>query len=217
MSNPSSENETSGQHTQLSYDEQVAHLSAGYANSQSVVRFLDTKAVAVLGVVPVVLGVLGALFKWQLDVVPVIQLRSDIGLCASIIACTLMLGLSIVLLALAWKTVQCVFGAVLPRTPGDAKPSILFPYRGTDFGDRLSQFLASPSQQDALEDYHRQLNRMGVIVAIKIEHVNQAIRNLKYLFLFSAIAMILMIIIIVINSVVSLSILPPGAGLPAPQ
>lgn len=216
MSNPSSENERDSRQAQMSFDEQVAHLSAGYANSQSVVRFLDTKAVAVLGVVPVVLGVLGAFFKWQLDVVPIIQMREEIGLCASIIACALILGLSIVLLALAWQTVHCVFGAILPRTPGDAKPSILFPYRAAGFEERLSQFLASPTQQDALDDYHRQLNRMGVIVAIKIERVSQAIRNLKCLFLFSAIAMILMIMIVVINSVVSLSNALPGTGLLAP-
>lgn len=190
--------------SEMSYGEQVDHLAAGYANSQSVVRFLDTKAAAVLGVVPVVLGVLGALFKWQLDVVPIMRLRASIGLSVSVCVCLVMLGLSIVLLVFAWRTVYCVFGAILPRTPGDTKPSILFPYHDTEFGERLSHFLTSPTQKDALEDYQRQLTRMSMIVAIKIERVEQAIGNLKRLFLWGAITIIFMVIVVAGDSIVSL-------------
>ena len=41
---------------QLKFEQVVQHFAAGYENSQSVVRFLETKAAAVLGGVPVILG-----------------------------------------------------------------------------------------------------------------------------------------------------------------
>jgi hypothetical protein len=43
--------------------ELFAHLKAGYDNSQAVVRFLDTKASAVVGAVPIVVGALAALMN----------------------------------------------------------------------------------------------------------------------------------------------------------
>lgn len=180
----------------LSFEERIAHMSTGYENSQSVVRFLDTKAVAVLGVLPVVLGVLGAMFKWQHDIVSLTRLRDVFGLSPTVLYFLFMLSLAISLLVLSWKTVQGAFSAILPRDTGGSKPSILFPYSTEDFTTRLGQFVDSPAQEDAIEDYERQLSRMAEIVAIKLKHVNLAIRNLMRLFLVAGIAVTTMVLIV---------------------
>ena len=204
MSNQSKESSGAGTQICMSFEERIVHLSTGYENSQSLVRFLDTKAIAVLGVVPIVLGVLGALFKWQHEMVSLDQLCNVVGLTMTVMILIVMLLLALFLLFLSCRTVHCVFSAVNPRGQGKAKPAVLFPAQGKEFLARLKLFTELPIQNDAIEDYERQLSRMGEIVAVKFQKVGEAIRCLMHLFIWAGIAVAVMLMLVVGVSVCSL-------------
>lgn len=178
----------------LSHDRRVHHLAAGYHNSQSVVRFLDTKATAIVGIVPVVLGALAGISSWLIGEAAWIRMPSSIEwlqciwkILASLILISLLLCLGTAISAV-WQALH----ALLPRNTGSAPPSILFPYKprnkrssqqGTrhPFSQRLGIFVHGGSEQDELDDYGTQLDRMGEIVAEKLTAVQGAIRWLRHL------------------------------------
>ncbi|MBE02058.1 MAG: hypothetical protein CL958_03045 [Euryarchaeota archaeon] len=160
----------------LDFESRVGHLRAGYENSQAAVRFLDTKAAAVVGGIPVILGIFTTVFKWALD--------AELG--ASIFSCVVGLVISVIfsltMLLLAWLSLHSAFQALSPRNTGEAQPSVLFPYRSSGFGQRLSFFTdGKASEETVVEDYHRQITRMSEIVEAKMDRVKSAIRYLQCL------------------------------------
>lgn len=163
----------------LTFEEQISHLDAGYRNSQSVVRFLDTKAAATIGAVPVLLGMLSAVFAWLHDEDHWGALLDEIGVCVP-----LMLGVAIVsvLIVFAFMTVRAAFDVIAPRDAGNGTASVLFPQKSPEFESRLASLADLPSQRDVIEDYRRQITRMSGIVSTKMKYARQSMCYLKGLF-----------------------------------
>lgn len=161
----------------LNHPECVSHLKAGYDNSQAVVRFLDTKASAVIGVIPIVIGILTALVgmikewgAWQSG------LHAE-GACL-LVACLVITGLcAISLIATAVLAISAGFCAISPRDTGTTKPSVVFPFEKSyvdsppdhSYAARVTHFVEGANNHDLLEDYKRQLVRMSRIVQQKID------------------------------------------------
>lgn len=179
----------------LEYDEVIAHLAAGYANSQSVVRFLDTKAAAVVGVVPILLAILAAVFKWLQDSIDWQTTFETMWPCPAWVLGVAFFVLALLLLTFAWLSVKSAFNAILPRPPGKTKASVLFPYDSPDFGDRIDLFVGKPTQSDAFEDYKRQITRMSQITAIKVKHLDCAISWLKWMVFVAATSLGVMVVL----------------------
>lgn len=174
----------------LQFKERIEHFAVGYNNSQAVVRFLDTKASAVVASVPVVIGALSALFALIKD-----WARWDKAF-ASHHAWMIWIALPIVgyfalaLLRKAIAAVNAAFDAITPRKPLDAKPSVIFPYAqsyeqaGADqsFVSRAHFLRSGAKKSDALDDWERQTVRMSQLVKEKLDCVNLSVRELKLFF-----------------------------------
>lgn len=182
---------------QLSFDEKIKHFGEGYANSQATVRFLDTKAAVAIGVVPVLLGILAAVFDWTKEFwnwPGVVEITSPV---VPIVAYIVFAVIAIALMVVAALCVMSAFNAILPRDTGNTGPSILFPLHSTEYASRVDHFVNVPTVADAIEDYQRQLVRMSEIVLMKMENVNRSIKHLKHLFFVAAIALCLMVLLAV--------------------
>lgn len=181
--------------TSLKFEERVAHLKTGYDNSQSVVRFLDTKASAVIGAIPIVIAALTGLFGAVKDLGRWEQaFKSDYGMVLWA-AALLTIAVSVVLLVFAVLAIVAAFSAITPRNTGEAKPSVIFPFESSfefptpdqSFAARVKHFKEKATQNDALEDYERQIVRMSEIVRQKLTCVNTAVKELKVFFIFAVI------------------------------
>lgn len=171
--------------TKLSHEGTVEHLKSGYENSQSVVRFLDTKAAAIIGGVPVLLGIVAALLNWLNSNLIIDQFApaQNAGQ-----ATTVFLVISALLLIfIASRAIFEAFSAVTPRNIGNFEPSVIFPFNSSGFGTRLETFTTSSATElDVVLDYKCQILRMGEIVEEKIKHTSNAIRFTRYLLIASA-------------------------------
>ena len=185
-----SNNEAHDSH--LTFEERIAHLATAYSNSQSVVRFLDTKAAAVLGGVPVLVGILAAVFGWFKESS---QWRAVLDLVPNWIPITFATVIFGLLLLFTWRTMKAAFAAIQPREPDKTLPSVLFPFAADGFETRLSVFTHEPKRSDAIEDYRRQIVRMSRIVASKSADVKRAIRRLTHLLVLSFAALVAMLLI----------------------
>jgi len=187
----------------LNFDEQIAHFAAGYANSQAVVRFLDTKAAAVIGIVPVVLGVVAAVSNWLQDFLQWKILIGLLGQCGATVFVFMSLGASVTVLVLACLCIAGAFKAISPRATEDAAHSVLFPFNterhkkapkpkgSNDFKSHVILFAGRPARSDAIEDYQNQIVRMSDIVADKFHYLNRALGHLMHLFVVSFLAILL--------------------------
>ena len=193
-SNESARDDPAGQQGGLSFDQRVQHFAAGYENAQAVVRFLDTKASAVIGSVPLILALLSGLFAWLEDH----RDNQSILDCAGAIVSVALW--SVIAVAVVWLLVESVlavfsaFRAINPQKPHESRPSLLFPYaddptsgnvegHDSNYDARLAYFVDGVCQADVLEDYRRQHSRMAEIIARKIEHLSVAVSSVKRLFL----------------------------------
>ncbi len=181
----------------------MAHFSAGYNNSQSVVRFLDTKAAAVLGAVPVLLGILAAIFTWLEDFSEWHRVITLDGLWLGIACGGSLLVIVATLFIFAWLTVKAAFNAILPRDTSEALPSLIFPFEAPGFESRVSVFTDEPAQSDAIEDYRRQVLRMSQIVPKKFFWVNCAIRRLKGMFFFTGLTLVVMLLTAITSTAIA--------------
>lgn len=172
------------------FAERVAHLKAGYDNSQATVRFLDTKASAVIAVIPIVIAALAGIFGLAKDWV---RWRDALAsnhtyLMWVLVAVTSAGAITLVLLGKA--AIWHAFNGITPRDTGKAKPSVIFPYAATyplptpddSFASRVAFIKSDGKESDILEDYERQIVRMSEIVQSKINSVNVAVKFLKYFF-----------------------------------
>lgn len=170
----------------LSFEDQIMHLDRGYSNSQSVVRFLDTKAAAVIGAIPILITVAGLSFTFLKSTGYAAKITCVYGDCFPLLLCVVA---AYFIILYVWKMIGSAFSAISPRDTDGAAPSVLFPFPHDDFAHRVNLFCTKPSQKDALEDYKRQLNQMGNLVGVKLEKTQLAIQYLKkllYVLLLSA-------------------------------
>lgn len=171
-------------------EQRIVHCKAGYENSQAVVRFLDAKASAVVGVIPIVIAALAGLVGLSRDWVDWRAAFDSPNACVLWVAIVVALLLAIALFVFAILAVVSAFGAISPRPPANAKPSVLFPFDMTyghpppddSYAARLRFLRELGSHADFLEDYERQLLRMSQIVAEKMRHVQCAIERLTIFF-----------------------------------
>jgi hypothetical protein len=197
--------------TELKYDQRIQHLRTGYDNSQAAVRFLDTKASAVIAVVPVVLGLLVGLYRWfdaawRWEKMSTPSARWVWGILLSV--CVL---IATVLLYHSAKVLTAAFTAISPHGPSDSRPSVLFPYHiktrrdvGADspdrgFDKRIAFFVTDAAESDALEDYCRQIMRMSEILERKLTCVHEAVAHLKYVFVL-ALAIVVMLFLMTVGN-----------------
>jgi hypothetical protein len=175
----------------MEFGDRLAHLKSGYDNSQSVVRFLDTKASAVIAAIPVVIAALTALFSVVKDWGNWEKAFASEHACALWTVITVTSIAIAALLLTAILAIVSAFKAITPRDTGKAKPSVLFPFE-TAYGSptpddsyaaRVAFFKEQAKRPDVLEDYERQLVRMSQIVAQKLSCVNDAVGHLKQFFM----------------------------------
>jgi hypothetical protein len=207
--------ETNGHSERLSFQDRVAHLKSGYDNSQSVARFLDTKASAVIAAIPIVVALFTLLVNVVKDAAQWRQaFASPIALLLYIFVALLVASV-IALLEAAGQAIAAAFRAITPRTSGKTKPSVLFPceekFDGSPpddtFASRVAFLIHEAKENDVFEDYERQIIRMSEIVAQKFGCVNEAIEHLKRFF----ICAVFVLGLILATTVVAVS-LEPSAG-----
>ncbi len=217
-----SSNPNADQVTRLDYKQRVEHFAKGYDNAQSVVRFLDTKASAVIAAIPLLVGAVSGLFAIMKEWV-----RWDKAFAADYAWLLLFTFAAVIvfIIRFALKSLgaaKAAFDALTPQKPLDAKPSVIFPfeqtyqYEGHDrtFADR-AKFMRSITADacDALDDWERQTIRMSEIVKRKINFVNDAICELKGAFV-SAIWLVVVLAIMLISAA-GLALTAPATTPPA--
>lgn len=182
-------------HENLTYQERIDHLKAGYDNTQSVVRFLDTKASATVAGLTAVFGLNVAIGNWLLPLLPnYIKTINHWGGLWNKLPLALFI-VALLLIIIAWLTLWNAYKTLTPSPPKDPKPSALFPYipSGTLSEQdesiaaaelaRLTLYAKNATTKDSIEDYIEQLRQMGMINKQKIDHCKLAIR---WLFIFMA-------------------------------
>ncbi len=199
-----------GEEKPLEFKERIDHFAAGYNNSQAVVRFLDTKASAVIGVIPIVIAALSALFglfkdwgRWEA------AFKSDYHwwLCLFVVSVFLS---SLAMLYQAVRAIVAAFDVISPRKTGSAKPSVIFPISmkcdlaspDDSFVSRAQHFVSEATRRDALVDYRRQVVRMSEIVDEKMACLKTAIQHLKRFFVFALVLLSLVCVTVSIGAVI---------------
>jgi uncharacterized membrane protein len=192
------ENECNSAKT-LKYEQRITHLQTGESNSQSVARFIDSKAAVTVGVVPVLLGIIAAATNWIVQFECWQWIASGLGMCFTLPVAMLLVVVSLLLLIFSCQTIYYAFRAITPRTPSSTRRCVLFPYTRSgedDFEQQLELFLDEPCEKDVFEDYRRQLKNMSVIVERKIHYVDKSIANLQRLVYSSVVMLVLMLVAI---------------------
>jgi hypothetical protein len=180
--------------TTLEYADRVAHLKTGYDNSQAVVRFLDTKATAAIGAIPLVIAALTGLFGLVKDWARWERAFQSPHVCLLWMLVTFCLVAAIFGIVFAVRTVWFAFEAISPRDTGSSNPSVLFPYDVKGFDTRVAYFKQDTAlKAEVYEDYEQQINQMGRITKAKLSGVQKAIGQLRYFFIASLILLILFI------------------------
>ena len=182
----------------LSYEDTVIHLKAGYDNLQSMVRFMDTKASAVVGFTVTLSGVIFALVKHVSESLEYYRSTIDGWTGAwEVVPYSLWLLFVCFLLSSGW-IVYRAFLCLVPRTP-NSSATVLFPYieyrdksgellkksKRDLYGDqcisRLNLFASgSPEKRDVLVDYKEQSISMGQIMKQKIIFCEKSVWWLKW-------------------------------------
>ncbi len=180
----------------LDFSELRDHLATGYDNSQSTVRFLDTKAAAVVGFVPLAAAITTSTAAKYVEGTAweIAPLHSNAYLAwvfqfLLFIACCFTIWF-------AFQSVRSALRCLIPRGPGSASPSLLFPFRASDFIDRLEHFKQHPNHADIIEDYDRQLRRMSEIVSEKLTSMNRSVGMLQNMLVCAVIVFVLLAVAI---------------------
>ena len=194
----------------MKYQQKIDHLKSGYDNLQSVVRFLDTKALAVVAGVTTVFGLTVTLMKWYFSFL--FEYRDHIkGWCGCWNLAPLAVFLTMVVML--WFLLLSLYHAyktLVPRNTGNSAPSAIFPViptapKGTKLKEkdakfaemqeqRIELYLGNPTEIDALEDYTEQLKQMGRINNLKLNHCKLAISNIFPLILSSGLVAVLVVL-----------------------
>lgn len=204
----------------LTFEQRVRHFEAGYANSQAVVRFLDQKAAAVIGVVPIVLGALAAFANWSNDTFKWSGAAAALPFWAKFVLLGILLIAGAVLLYFSWRALAAAFAAISPQNIGKSLPSLLFPFGAAgaaaeSLRERVQIYVKGGSTDDVVECYRRQMIRMGEIVAQKMQHTQDAVSHLKGLFVSAAAVLLLIYAGAAVGSLARLATAPDGITPPA--
>jgi|GEM_PF-4826652 len=157
----------------------TSHLGRSLDNAQSTIRFLDTKAGAILALIPVAGSIFALLLRND---------AADIGLIEWFIKLDRELGALrmvgyLVMLAVVFSqlylTMISALRALSPQGIGDAKCSVLFAHDHPSFPSRLRMLCHKPFRHDLLDDYRYQLARLSTILAKKMENVDKAIGHAR--------------------------------------
>ncbi len=188
----------------LDFYETVEHFQKGYENAQATTRFMDTKASAVIAVVPVIIAALIQSFAWFKGWVYWSQTVDVVGAWVPSIIWFYILIYGVWIVFSVWMTLTNAFCALLPRDTGDSGSSILFPFNlnvfvrskknVNDMAARINLFVEGATRADVHSDYKRQLLRMSDIVAIKMSCVQRSVRHLQLLLKLSLIFVVLLVI-----------------------
>lgn len=153
----------------------LEHVKAGYTHTQEVIRFIDTKAGALLGLAAIITFFPLYLIQWLLDHPEGMKIclslaenwaKASYGIWVCFVA-----GLACGIISV-WLTVDCV----IPRGRGNAKATVLFPvtFDPTEvalLGRKLRQGF---TPNGILDEYETQLTRSGYILGAKIRKLNRA-------------------------------------------
>jgi len=180
----------------LEYQKRIDHLKAGYDNTQSVVRFLDTKASAVVAGVTAVFGLNVALAKWLFSFLPVYWVKVGHWCGFWLLPPWLMLLAVGVMCYYLFHTLKHAYLTLVPRDTGSSAPSALFPWIPTQDQSskkkltdaeintaakqeaRIELYGLDCTESDAIQDYTEQLKQMGRIIAVKLNHCKLSIKHL---------------------------------------
>lgn len=183
---------------ELDYQERIAHLKSGYDNTQSVVRFLDTKASAVVAGATAVFGLNVALAKWLFSFLPA-YLEKVSHWCGFWLLPPLLMIIAIGFISYnLYHALRHAYLTLVPRDTGGSEPSALFPMiptvgankkplsegeklNATKQEARIELYGLNCNQADAIKDYTEQLKQMGRIISVKLKHCKLSI---EYLFPF---------------------------------
>ncbi|MDP0492237.1 MAG: hypothetical protein Q7Q71_14400 [Verrucomicrobiota bacterium JB023] len=175
----------------LSTSQRIEHLKAGYQNSQSVARFIDTKIGALMAGLAALVGLMFAQGKAVVESLPYF-LKTVI----SWEGCWCCVPLLFIIASVAviasggyvfWSSIE----ALSPRNPGRSKPSAIFPYLDkkneelhNSEKERIDLFRDGGEWKHAIEDWSNQLERMGEINCEKIMNCQKAFNGFRF-FLYS--------------------------------
>ena len=156
-------------------DPTLGHARDGYAQVQEVIRFVDTKAGVLLGLVVLVTLVPVHAVQWIAGDAE--RLKACIELSRVwLFSAWGIFGLSVAGLVLGEASLWMAMECVAPRGRGPAKASVLFPVTTdakelANIGRKLKRGMTAG---DILGEYEDQLKRSGMILAIKMRRLGWA-------------------------------------------
>jgi len=156
------------------------HAKAGYKNSQEIIRFLDSKCGAVIGLVTLVTSLPFVIFKWIAEQKPdspwcLGTLAKDSPKLWWIAAGFAVLGVASGLIAL----LTALHGLRARSRSGGGPTPILFPMLDpnknlVDATQSFSRLQAGLSYADIVHEYEGQLLNVGMILHAKAQHLRRA-------------------------------------------
>ncbi len=174
----------------LSYEQTIEHLKYGYSHTQSIARFIDQKAAAVIAAITTLSSLDFAVYKWALSFVKPDENQPYL-FCYKVFWVLLILATAYLALSV-FSAIQNAFAILNPKAPECAKPSAIFPYipykgekvklstnekkDAKNNKERVNLYLKGGRADHAVKDFTTQLKRMGEINYGKITHCQKAIR-----------------------------------------
>jgi hypothetical protein len=165
--------------TEEEFQRTLTHAKAGYSNAQDIIKFLDAKAGALLGIVSLMLGLPLLLAKWVLEQPATAQFHLPLLMGHAWWWCFWTGVLAVLSLGAGALSMCQAVAAVRARLPkSKAKIPVLMPlhppgdYRQAvrSFG-RLRRGL---KREEILREYELQLTRLGQILSEKAVLVSRA-------------------------------------------
>jgi hypothetical protein len=164
----------------------IAHAKAGYANAQEVIRFLDTKAGALVGVVSLAIGLPLLVGQWWLAV-PDTSPFSVRGLTRNApLCCDVAIVLTLAGVAAGTAGVLALLRGLNARHPfRRAGVSVLFPSfdpakRTRSAHRSFARLRRGLSFNEISGDYEMQLRRIGAILHEKTDCLRWAVNFLEF-------------------------------------
>lgn len=167
-----------------SYTNEVGHQAAALLNAQTTIRFIDTKAGAVIAFATTLFGIIGLVGSWLLEIISDEQSRFSFNFPFNGLQWTSLIAflVFVTFLIFAARTLYFSFKCILPQNVGSTPPTILFPYwdaKGREeMGPIFEKFETDFSLTLAKKEYSNQIGQLGEIVKGKIDATNIAVKEL---------------------------------------
>ena len=166
--------------------ETIEHAKAGYANAQDVIRFLDTKTGAVMGLVTLSIGLPMLFGQWLAGLGEGSQFSLRALMAGSRLLCEISAGIAgLGFTAGAVALLYCLHG-LNARTPfGRGKVPILFPMFDptgkTNAAHRsFARLRRKITNEEIIAEYEMQLRRTGSILHEKMRCLRFAVRCVEF-------------------------------------